>query len=472
VEQVVSAPMAMVFDMKLALYFRFAYETLGIVIGESMEAHTPRQFIFLYIMSFIGVCMIAGLFGQVGSIITSYSKERIAYLETMKDTVRTMRYLQLPDGLRSRVIRYHEYVYNVFGSFETNKLRIFTDKLSKPLQAEIKLHCHTNLIRKVPLFEKLDRHISRYLIDCLVVEIYMPGDFVIREGEFDSRLYMIMKGTCHVLIQSKKKPVRVLNAGDYFGEVSLVTRVARSATVRAQSFCNFAVITKEDYDKVKNDHQTAFAETEKVMMARLDSYKGINKNNRKIRRFSVQQSGDLEAAVATLSELQQNKSQSNENKNKKRKKPKLKRRRSKEPMHVGAHVVDDGEECNIKSNSKDSNGIDDENAMLVLPPLPPIDGEDENKIDVTTAPASQKYIEDNTTSNNSNNLLSLSSEMKIVNQIIKKGKKGKKKVAHHINDKLSAIKKTQRMLKESMEQNKAGIDLILKSLTQQGVIAD
>ena len=66
--------------------------------------------------------MIAGLFGQVGSIIASY-KERIAYLEKMKDIARTMRYLQLPDDLKSRVIRYHEYVHNVFGSFDTNKLK-------------------------------------------------------------------------------------------------------------------------------------------------------------------------------------------------------------------------------------------------------------------------------------------------------------------------------------------------------------
>ena len=53
---------------------------------------------------------------------------------------------------------------------------------------------------------------------------------------------MIMKGTCHVLIRGKSRPVRTLKAGDYFGEISLVTRVARSATIRAQSFCNFAVI--------------------------------------------------------------------------------------------------------------------------------------------------------------------------------------------------------------------------------------
>ena len=53
-----------------------------------------------------------------------------------------------------------------------------------------------------------------------------------------------------------------------------------------------------------------------------------------------------------------------------------------------------------------------------------------------------------------------------------KGKRAKKKVAHHINDKLSEIKKTQNMLKESMEQNQRGIDLILRSLSKSGIITE
>ena len=64
----------------------------------------------------------------------------------------------------------------------------------------------------------------------------------------------------------------------------LVTRAARSATVRAKTFCNFAVITKEDYDTVKSDHRDAFAETESIILSSLKTYKGLNKEIR--RRYS------------------------------------------------------------------------------------------------------------------------------------------------------------------------------------------
>ena len=45
-------------------------------------------------------------------------------------------------------------------------------------------------------------------------------------------------------------------------------------------------LSKEDYDAVKADNQDVFAETERVMMERLDSYKGINKTSQHIKRFS------------------------------------------------------------------------------------------------------------------------------------------------------------------------------------------
>ena len=442
VEKAIVDSVAILFEIKVAFYLRFAYETLSIVIGESMEAYTPRQYFFLYTMSFIGVCMIAGLFGQVGSIIASYSKERIAYLEKMKDIARTMRYLQLPEELKSRVIRYHEYVHNIFGTFDTNKLKTFADKLSKPLAAEVKLHCHTNLIKNVPLFDKLDHHISRYLIDCLTVEIYMPGDFVIRQGEFDSRLYMIMKGTCHVLIRGNPRPVRTLKAGDYFGEVSLVTRVARSATVRAQSFCNFAVIAKEDYDAVKADNQAVFAETERVMMERLDSYKGINKKSQHIKRFSESEdSAD-------------------------KKKGKL-RRRSKEPVHKEFTKNEGNEKSNEVTPSEETDASASSTSVAFHPPRAP----QQPKLPPLDPPSPQQ--EENSGSNHAGektHRISLATDVKIMQKLRKSEKKARKKIAHHISHKLSDVIAAQEVLKETIQRNERNIQKILDMLSKGGDI--
>ena len=302
-EREVSGHLNNIFDMQVTLYFRFAYETLSIVVGDQVEGTTPRQYAFLYSMTFLGVCMVAGLFGQVGNIIASQNKERMLYLEKMNDSVRTMRYLQLPDTVIERVIRYHEYIYNVFGGFTPNKINQFADQLSMPLRAEVKLHCHTNLISRVALFDKLDANISRYLIDCLKIEIYMPGDYVVREGEYDSSLFMIVKGVCQVFMHGKEKAVATLRQGDYFGEISLVTRQARTATVRAETFCNFAVINKDDYDRIKQAHQDAFSETEKIVMAKLKKYTGLKNEIKRSASNHLGSESESEADKAKSTEV-------------------------------------------------------------------------------------------------------------------------------------------------------------------------
>ena len=50
VEKAIVDSVAMLFEIKVALYLRFAYETLCIVVGEVWR-HTPRQYFFvLYVI--------------------------------------------------------------------------------------------------------------------------------------------------------------------------------------------------------------------------------------------------------------------------------------------------------------------------------------------------------------------------------------------------------------------------------------
>ena len=118
-------------------------------------------------------------------------------------------------------------------------------------------------------------------------------------------------------------------------------------------------------------------------------------------------------------------------------------------------------DTNSNGDEEKELGNDGIKPKLTLPPLPPIVAGDE----VNNTDEKKKKDANHL-------LLSAPTEIKIMNKLVKKGKRAKKKVAHHINDKLSEIKKTQNMLKESMEQNQRGIDLILRSLSKSGIITE
>tara|TARA_A100001015_G_C15010334_1_gene722762 strand:- start:2017 stop:2400 length:384 start_codon:yes stop_codon:yes gene_type:complete len=127
-------------------------------------------------------------------------------------------------------------------------------------------------------------------------------------------------------------------------------------------------------------------------------------------------------------------------------------------MNANSNVIVDTNSNGDEEKELRNDGI---KPKLTLPPLPPIVAEDE----VNNTDEKKKKDANHL-------LLSAPTEIKIMNKLVKKGKRAKKKVAHHINDKLSEIKKTQNMLKESMEQNQRGIDLILRSLSKSGIITE
>lgn len=66
-------------------------------------------------------------------------------------------------------------------------------------------------------------------------KVYRNGDLIVRQGESGDCMYVIQSGRVEVLHEKDGKAVRlgVLGEGDTFGEIAILERVARSATVRA-----------------------------------------------------------------------------------------------------------------------------------------------------------------------------------------------------------------------------------------------
>ena len=67
---------------------------------------------------------------------------------------------------------------------------------------------------------------------------YRPGDFVFRQGEPALNFYSVEKGTLDVVRTNddgREQLVAVIGPGDFFGEMALIEKRARSASVRART---------------------------------------------------------------------------------------------------------------------------------------------------------------------------------------------------------------------------------------------
>ena len=90
-----------------------------------------------------------------------------------------------------------------------------------------------DLIRGVPFFAATDDAFLDRLAEEFNSRTYAPGDLMAEEGERGQTFFVIETGEATVLVQGNE--VRRLGPGDSFGEMALIDKTARSATVRAET---------------------------------------------------------------------------------------------------------------------------------------------------------------------------------------------------------------------------------------------
>ena len=71
------------------------------------------------------------------------------------------------------------------------------------------------------------------------------GDEVIRQGEQGDTAYIIQAGRVEIMKSGKK--LGELGAGEFFGEIALVSDTARTATVRCLTACELTVLSRDDF---------------------------------------------------------------------------------------------------------------------------------------------------------------------------------------------------------------------------------
>lgn len=101
------------------------------------------------------------------------------------------------------------------------------------------------LIRKAPLFSKLSKSGLREVAS-MADEIDLPeGTVLTKEGERGREFVVLLDGSAEVRRRGRK--VNTLKKGDFLGEIALVTKVPRTATVTTTSPVRALVITERDF---------------------------------------------------------------------------------------------------------------------------------------------------------------------------------------------------------------------------------
>jgi voltage-gated potassium channel len=107
------------------------------------------------------------------------------------------------------------------------------------------------MVARVPLFADLDAKGIGEIHKALSARMVQPGELIVRRGEVARSMYFIASG--EVVIEFDDEPV-VLTDGQFFGEMALLHRAHRAATVRARQRSMLLVLDSEHLADITARH--------------------------------------------------------------------------------------------------------------------------------------------------------------------------------------------------------------------------
>jgi CRP-like cAMP-binding protein len=104
------------------------------------------------------------------------------------------------------------------------------------------------LLKRVPLFSELDKK-GLQDVAHIADELDLPaGKEMATEGDRGREFFVLLKGEAEVTRGGER--INTMKEGDFFGEIALVTKMPRTATVTATSDVDVLVITEREFDSL------------------------------------------------------------------------------------------------------------------------------------------------------------------------------------------------------------------------------
>lgn len=102
-----------------------------------------------------------------------------------------------------------------------------------------------NYLKKIYVFKNLSEQKLIALAKLLKKKKFMPEEIIVQEDTIGDRFFLINRGK--VRIFRNNKTIRELEKGNYFGEISLLNKENRTASVSSVDNSSCYILTKEDF---------------------------------------------------------------------------------------------------------------------------------------------------------------------------------------------------------------------------------
>jgi len=137
---------------------------------------------------------------------------------------------------------------------------------------------HIAHLEQVPLFAGCSEEVLTSLAKPLKPRSAHKGEEIVRRGEVAHEMFFIIKGRVSV-IAGNGALIADLGAGSFFGEMGLLYSLPRQASVIALTECDLYVLSKDDFEKVKDKHPEIVKKVRQIADKRFEWFKNSLKHD-------------------------------------------------------------------------------------------------------------------------------------------------------------------------------------------------
>jgi CRP/FNR family transcriptional regulator, cyclic AMP receptor protein len=117
------------------------------------------------------------------------------------------------------------------------------------------------ILAESPLFDNLLPNELSMVAELFAVRTYEAGQIVFDEGDVGDAMYVIAEGSVEILRKNAAgsfATIATLDAPQFFGEMSLIDKEYRSATVRAKAAATLLQLTNENLHIFARNYRNGF----------------------------------------------------------------------------------------------------------------------------------------------------------------------------------------------------------------------
>uniref|UniRef100_A0A7S1PFC1 Cyclic nucleotide-binding domain-containing protein n=1 Tax=Percolomonas cosmopolitus TaxID=63605 RepID=A0A7S1PFC1_9EUKA len=225
--------------------------TTMIAYGGTVPA-SFNQVLYSEVVVCVGVSLFVTVIGTVGSLVTNLDSNASKNRQRLDEIKEYMKYRKLPTSLSTKIVNYYTFLFKSRKGWDEEKI---LNDLPLYLRMEVALDMNRKIVEKVELFKNSSRMFISSVVLSLMPRMTLPGAAIVRRGEIGREMYFIASGVVHILNPKDDKTVIVkLGEGSFFGEIAVIYDSLRSCTVRAGSYCDLYVLTKEAFERIEKDY--------------------------------------------------------------------------------------------------------------------------------------------------------------------------------------------------------------------------